>query len=161
ERALVLRVALDHGLVGLDRLLRVVEPRLEDLAEADPERELLLGLALLLGEIDLRAEEVGEVLVAPALLEELREQERRLLVAGVLVEDGAEVLGRLGGGVELVDAEGRRLEAEGDARLGRLGEIEEPRQEREELLVLLALGVEVTERRRRLLIARLVLEDLG
>src|SRR5262249_53205699 len=40
ERALVARVALGDRAVRLDRLGDVVEPRLEDLAEPHPEREL-------------------------------------------------------------------------------------------------------------------------
>src|SRR6185437_16320129 len=100
-------------------------------------RELLVERALALRQLDLRGEQLGQLLVAPGLLEERGEEERRLLVALILVEHGAEVLGRLGHRVELVDADPGGFEAEAGPLLGLLREVDEAREQREQLLVLL------------------------
>jgi len=68
ERARVLRIALEHRAIGLDRAFAIPEPRVVHLAQANLEGELGRDVTAVLGTADLRGEQIGQVFVALGLL---------------------------------------------------------------------------------------------
>src|SRR5690606_18301642 len=63
QRADVVRVALEHGAISVDRAPAVLETRLVDVAEAHLEAELGREIAPIASVLDLAREQVREVLV--------------------------------------------------------------------------------------------------
>ena len=157
ERASVHGIALQHGLVGLDGLAHVAEARFVNFAEPHGEGQRGLGVLAFLGEVDLRAQQIGEVLIAPRLLVELREQQYRVLVPRILVEHAAErfdgVVAR-GNGLQA-----RQLEAQLGPLAGGRRYVDETREKAPELAVLIVLGVELAQRRGGLGVGGVVLDD--
>ena len=90
ERTSVTRISREHRLVGFDRLADVAEARLVDVAEPYRQRQLGRVVTALFGASDLRAQELGELFVAPGLLVELGKVHDRVALGGVFVENAAQ-----------------------------------------------------------------------
>ncbi len=86
------RVALEHRLVRFDRPADVPEARLVDVSEAHREYELGGCVPSFLGEVDLRAQQAGELLVEAFLFVELGEVHDRGRFGRIVEENAAKRL---------------------------------------------------------------------
>ena len=89
EDLLRARIPVERGVVDVARL-RAIAP-LEELTEPPRERADGLGVLTILRGVELLAEELDEVLVAPAALEDGAEEDRCVDLRRVLVDDLAQL----------------------------------------------------------------------
>jgi hypothetical protein len=154
------RVRLEHLLEAGESTRGVIEPPLEHLAQPEAKRELRRLVAAAFGQLDLRVQEVGQLLVLPRALQELRECHHGVGVPGLLVEDRSQRRRRLGRGLEGRLLETREIEPQRGPGAGRLGHVDQALEELPQLARALRLLVERAQLGRCQRVSRFLFEDL-
>ncbi len=150
----------EHLLERGESPCRVLESPLEYLTQADAKGQLRCAVVPLAREVDLRIEEIGQLLVLARTLEELREREDCVGVPGLLVENGAQRRGRSVDRLESRLLEASEVETERGPHGCGGGHVDEALEQLAEIPRPAGLLVERTELRRRELVVGLLLEDL-
>ena len=159
EDLLGARIPVERRVVDGLRLRAIL--RLEELPEATGERAHGVGVLAVLRGIELLAEELDEVLFAPAALEDGAEQDGAVDLRRILVDDLAQLDGSvLVGEPELLHAHLHALETKLRALGAILDVADDLQDERHQLVELVGASIDVEEQLPRVAIDRIALVQL-